>query len=249
MIAKKPETAPRARLSIHEWNQVLAMREKPNVLIIGDTHLPYELPGYLQFCLDTAERFQCGTVLHIGDFFDSHAVSRHGPEMDADGAREEFDKAIAHAQAWYEAFPTLTMTIGNHDMRPFKAGLRAGLPSRWLKGIAEALEMPGGWTLVDEIELGDVLFRHQGGSGQQPALTYAKRAGVNTVCGHVHSASGVHFQHQRDRVLWGLDTGCGADRSQICFRYAGQSPAMHAHGCGVIWGGLPVFVPMNGGAT
>jgi len=245
MISSSKQPVPRARLSIHEWNAIRQMRDLTNTLIIGDTHLPYELPGYLRFCMDTAERFSCGTIIHIGDFIDSHAVSRHGPEMDADSAREEFDKARMKASAWYEAFPVVIMTIGNHDTRPFKAGLRAGLPSCWLRGIADAMEMPGGWTLVDEIELDGVLYRHQGGSGNTPALTYARRAGINTVCGHIHSASGVHWEHQRSRVIWGLDTGCGADRSQLAFRYAAQSPKLHAHGCGVICDGLPAFIPMD----
>jgi len=38
--------------------------------IIGDTHLPFELDGYLEFCQETFEQWGVDTVVHIGDFID-----------------------------------------------------------------------------------------------------------------------------------------------------------------------------------
>ena len=45
--------------------------------IIGDTHLPYELEGYLDFCIETFEAWDVDTVVHIGDMFDNHSLSFH----------------------------------------------------------------------------------------------------------------------------------------------------------------------------
>jgi predicted phosphodiesterase len=56
---------------------------KDHILVIGDTHLPFELPGYLEFCLSIQKRVKCGTVVHIGDLVDNHAISYH--EHDANG--------------------------------------------------------------------------------------------------------------------------------------------------------------------
>ena len=48
--------------------------------IIGDTHLPYEQPGYLEFCQETFDMWSVDTVIHIGDFFDNHSLSFHDSE-------------------------------------------------------------------------------------------------------------------------------------------------------------------------
>ena len=44
------------------------------VLVIGDSHLPYEHEGYLDFLKATKRKFRCDTVVHIGDFIDHHAL-------------------------------------------------------------------------------------------------------------------------------------------------------------------------------
>jgi predicted phosphodiesterase len=43
--------------------------------IIGDTHIPYELEGYLEFCQETFEQWGVDRVVHIGDLIDHHALS------------------------------------------------------------------------------------------------------------------------------------------------------------------------------
>ena len=54
-----------------------------NVLIIADTHCPWEHPGYLDFCNDIKKRVKCTQVVHIGDLVDNHSISYH--EHDPDG--------------------------------------------------------------------------------------------------------------------------------------------------------------------
>lgn len=41
--------------------------DKRNVLVIGDTHFPFEQKGYLEFCLKIKKEHNCGTIVHIGD--------------------------------------------------------------------------------------------------------------------------------------------------------------------------------------
>ena len=48
--------------------------------IIGDTHLPYELEGYLEFCQESFEAWDVDTIVHIGDMFDNHSLSFHDSE-------------------------------------------------------------------------------------------------------------------------------------------------------------------------
>ncbi len=48
--------------------------------IIGDTHLPFELEGYLEFCQETFDAWEVDTIVHIGDMFDNHSLSFHDSE-------------------------------------------------------------------------------------------------------------------------------------------------------------------------
>ena len=43
--------------------------------IIGDTHIPYELEGYLDFCQNVFAAYGVDTVVHIGDLID-HSIGK-----------------------------------------------------------------------------------------------------------------------------------------------------------------------------
>lgn len=62
-----------------------------NVLIIGDLHCPFDLNEYLRFCREQQEKFDCGTVVFIGDIVDNHYSSFHTSELDTVGPNQEFD--------------------------------------------------------------------------------------------------------------------------------------------------------------
>ena len=50
---------------------------KGNVLVIGDTHIPFEHPGYLDFCKAVEKEFSCNKVVHVGDLIDNHSINFH----------------------------------------------------------------------------------------------------------------------------------------------------------------------------
>ena len=237
----------RHRLSAAEVKMLKVHRDRPNILVVGDTHFPFVLPGYLDFVLDISDRYACGTTVHIGDLVDAHAVSTHTHDPDGLSAGDEFSEAEAEIRRWEKAFPTLTITMGNHDMRPYKRATDIGLPDRFLLGFKDAFGVQANWQFVEEIEINDVIFRHKGGGGRTPAANYAQRNGVSAVTGHIHTAGGVQYVHQRKRQLWGLDSGCGIDRASYAMAYAADCPESLALGCGVLIDGgkLPIFVPMT----
>src|ERR1700722_6285708 len=75
------------------------------VLAVGDTHLPAVHPGYLAFCSDLYDKYDCDTAVHIGDFVDHHAISAHDPSPEADGPLGEYAEALDLAAKWYCTFP------------------------------------------------------------------------------------------------------------------------------------------------
>ena len=215
----------------------LRYQEEPpngNVLVIGDQHEPFTLPGYLQFCLDTQRKYGCSTVVHIGDLIDAHSLSQYDHDPDGFNAGQESTRAVTRLKEWYQAFPIVKGCMGNHDHRADIKAFKAGIPKRKLKTFKQEMEMPEGWDFQETHVLDGVMYRHQGGQGVNPAYNYAIANGVSTVMGHTHTARGVRDMDQYDRYLFGLDTGCGIDKDAYSMAYAKNNKNPIKLGCGVV---------------
>lgn len=64
-----------------------------SVLVIPDTHAPYEHPDTLEFLAAVAARYRPDTVVHLGDEADKHALSFHDSDPNLDSAGMELEKA------------------------------------------------------------------------------------------------------------------------------------------------------------
>jgi hypothetical protein len=98
--------------------------------VIGDTHFPFVHQNYLQFLQDTFEKYNVSRVIHIGDLCDNHAISRWPSEPDAWGACQEYDAAMDCVQKYVEAFPEVTLVLGNHDVKPLRWACRRSMSNR-----------------------------------------------------------------------------------------------------------------------
>lgn len=58
-------------------------------LTIGDIHSPYSRKGYLQFCVDIYKKYNCNSVLFIGDVVDLHSISFYPKHPDLPNASKE----------------------------------------------------------------------------------------------------------------------------------------------------------------
>ena len=94
----------RERIQQVEKRAEQASRKRPQkstdgsrVGIIGDTHLPYELDGYLEFCQETFDRWGVNKVVHIGDFVDNHSLSFHDSEPLLHNVMGEYESAFERA--------------------------------------------------------------------------------------------------------------------------------------------------------
>lgn len=209
------------------------------VLAIGDIHLPAEHPEYLEWCWSIYEYWQCDTVVFIGDIFDWHAVTFHEKELDANTAEQEYQEAYDKVQEWVEWFPVAKVCIGNHDARLERLASSAGVPAQFLRSYSETWDTPD-WDWGDEWMIDGVRYLHGTGiSGQSPALRAARSAMIPTVMGHCHSQFGVKWHAGPDRVVWGLDTGCGVDLKHPAMRYGKNMLTKPILGCGVVIDGHP----------
>jgi len=216
--------------------------DKNNVLVIGDLHEPFCLELYLEFCREQQEKYNCGTVVFIGDVIDNHFSSYHETDPDGLSAGDELTIAIRKIQRWYAVFPKATVLIGNHDRLIARKAVTAGISSRWVRDYSEVLETPG-WNFVEEYELNDVTYIHgEGGT----ARSKMKKELQSVVQGHLHSQGYVEYVVGKKFKIFGMQVGCGIDRNSYAMAYGKMGPKP-VISCGVVLGTnpQPILIPMD----
>ena len=218
-----------------------------NILIIGDTHEPFSKDGYLKFCRDQQEKYNVGSVVHIGDLTDNHAVSYHEKDPEGRSAGDEFQLALDRCHKWYETFPNVKICIGNHDALPFRKAFTAGLPAHWLKSYQEMLDSPKTWEWDFTHEINGIMFQHGTGlSGELAAINAARENRQSTVIGHLHTVMNTRFLASFKDLIFGMSVGCGIDHEKYAFAYGKQNTRKPVIACGVIVDGtLPINIPMK----
>ena len=213
-----------------------------NILIIGDLHAPFNLPNYLEFCLEQQKKFKCGTVVFIGDVIDNHYSSYHESDPDGMSAGDELDVAINELQKYYKVFPKASVIIGNHDRLVYRKAFTGGVSRRWIKEYKEVLRVPN-WNFVESLDLFDVNINHgEGGT----ARAKMKKELQSQIQGHLHSDLYVDFIVGKNFRIFGMQVGCGIDNKSYAMAY-GKHFKKPAIGCGVLLnkGTLPIVIPMQ----
>jgi len=215
------------------------------VLAIGDVHEPVSRRGYLQFCKDLYDEWDCDSVVLIGDVADNTAISFHAQNPEAPGPKDEYEIAKGCMQRWYRVFPNAVITIGNHDSRPTRAAESAKIPAKFIRDYNDLWETPT-WNWVHHTIIDKVYYchGHGKGGGNTPAFNNAKKMGMSVVMGHFHSRGGVTWACSPLNRWFGMDTGCGVDDTAYAFAYAKEQTQRSVLGAGVVLDGIPYFEPM-----
>lgn len=213
-----------------------------NILIIGDLHEPFTKRGYLEFCRNQQEIYNCGTIIFIGDLVDNHFSSYHETDPDGYSAGHELDLAIDNIQQWYYTFPEAVVIIGNHDRLVHRKAFSSGLSKRWIKDYSDVLQTPN-WNFVENYNLYGINFNHgEGGT----ARNRAKNELESQVQGHLHTQLYSEFLVGANYIIFGMQVGCGVDNKNYAMAY-GKNFKKPALGCGVVLneGTLPIAIPME----
>lgn len=221
--------------------------DKKNVLIIGDTHIPFERQGYLEHCRNIQEQYNCGTVVHIGDVIDNNYSSYHETDPDGKSAGDELGLAIGRLKDWYKVFPKVKVCLGNHDQIIQRKAFSSGLSKRWIKGLNEVLEVPN-WDFDLEYEINDVVYTHgTGNSGETAAYKRALNRRKSIVSGHLHTTANINWNVSDVDRIFAMNVGCGIDDKQYCFNYAKNFTKKSIVSCAVVLnnGKLPIIIPME----
>lgn len=213
-----------------------------NILIIGDLHAPFTKEGYLKFCREQQEKYDCGTIIFIGDIIDNHYTSYHESDPDGYGAGEELDRAIDMISNWYHTFPKAKVIVGNHDRLVYRKAYSSGVSKKWIREYKDVL-CTSGWEFVENIELFGININHgEGGT----ARNRIKSELQSQVQGHLHTQLYTDYLVGANFIVWGMQVGCGVDNKSYAMAY-GRHFRKPAIGCGVVLnkGSLPIAIPMK----
>lgn len=217
------------------------------VLVIGDTHLPFEHPMYLRFCKDLRDKYRCDEVVHIGDVMDIHSISAHEKNPSAPGAKDEYKNAKEHLSPWVRAFPKAEVCIGNHDARIGRQAASVNIPDVFLRCFSDLWNTPT-WKWEKQHIIDDVLYIHGTGfGGLHPAYNAMNKLLMSVCMGHIHTAAGISWKANPTRRIFGMSVGTGIDDKQLAFQYAENNPLRSILSAGVVVDGIPSHVVMDMG--
>ena len=227
-------------------------RKKVNRLIVGDIHLPYTHPRYLQHCIDTYHKYNCNAVSMTGDIIDSHFASFHSINTETHGAKYELDMAIKETAKWYEAFNNdtvpngITITLGNHDLIIARKSEEAGIDKRWVRKLNEVLKCPD-WIFEEQFLHDNVLYTHGTGCSGKSIMRRVQNWGHSMVQGHIHTQAFVDYTASLTDLKWGMQSPCGIEYKSFAFSYSKFHTAKPILGCAVVLdnGKMPIIEPMN----
>ena len=226
-------------------------KNKKPYLIISDMHAPYNHKDAIKFLKKVHKKYKCSdTVIHIGDLFDFHAISKYTKEPGTPTAQEEYFKALKFSDKLTKVFPKGVLILGNHDSRPEISLKALGVPLEFLKDWKELLGLPKGWRveqLCHVIKEYDVLCEHGcGSSGPNGALSTAIYKRTSYVQGHCHSEAGTKYSANHTSLIFGLNVGCLVDNTSLAMCYGKYLKKKGVLGCGVVFSGSHAeFIPME----
>lgn len=218
------------------------------VLVIGDTHIPFNHEKYLDFLLDVKKKYKTNRTVHIGDLVDNHAISYHESDPDGHSSGDEVSLVDMELRKWFKAFPKMDIIMGNHDRLPERQAKTAGLSNRFIKSFKETWNLPKGWKVhPDSVEIDGVYYCHgTGSSGKNAGFNMMLAKGQSIVQGHVHSFAGIQWKADQRDKYFGFNVGCGIDIEKYAFEYAKDYKWKPTLGCGVIIDGeQPMWIPMS----
>jgi len=209
------------------------------IIAIGDIHEPVSHPGYLSFCQDLYDAWDCNQVVFIGDVTDMQAISFHAANPMCPGPDDEFMLTKRAIQKWHRAFPAAKVCIGNHDERVLRLAESVNIPSRFIRDYKEIWKTPE-WDWQHEHIIDETYYFHGTAmGGVHPAYNAAGKMLMPVVMGHCHARSGVKWRANPLRRIFAVDTGCGIDVDAFQFAYGKHIKERPILSAAVVLDGIP----------
>jgi len=225
----------------------MAVESNKRILVIPDTHCPFEHPDAFNFLAFLKKKFEPTRVIHLGDEIDGHSISFHEIDPDLLSPGAELALAIKRLETLYRLFPKVDILESNHGSRVYRKGRAAGIPQSVFKNYNQILNAPKGWVWHNELILelpnkNKCMFFHGRGSN---ALNQSKLIGMSTVNGHYHSSFSINKWATPFQTNFAMVAGCLIDPKSKAFSYNNNSMLRPILGAGLIIDSQPSLVLMQ----
>lgn len=216
------------------------------VLLIGDSHLPYEHKDYRKFCHEVKKRYKCEIDIHVGDYEDQHAISFHDSDAELFSAGHELERVIEKTELWKKSFPKMITLDSNHGSLVIRRMKRHGVPIAHLKSLKEIYNTPK-WQWVNDIFIETKIGRVYGTHGKSSAYNkLAREVGCHAFQGHHHGKCEVTWANSVFNQRFNMFVGCGVDRDSLAMAYGRNNIPQPILACGVLSKhGYPRNILMN----
>ena len=216
------------------------------ILVISDTHFPYQHPDTILFLAALKSEYKFDRVVHIGDEIDGHAISFHNHDPDLISPSDEFQLSIERLQPLYELFPKVDVIESNHGSLVYRKGKALGLPRHVFKSYREILKAPKGWSWHFDLTITasdnmPIYFCH--GKTSSPGRL-SKSMGMKTVQGHYHEKFEIIYWANPTGLYWDMRVGCLVHDASRAFAYNNTNLQRPIIGTGIILDGQPKLMPM-----
>ncbi len=192
-----------------------------NVLFIADLHAPWILDGYLEWCYEEQQKYNCGTVIFAGDIIDGASWNYHEKDVDGMSVKDELYAAKKQLKEVYKLFPNAISLYGNHCLLISRKAKTAGLSQEFIRDFGDIIEAPKTWQFHHEYMHNGVMYKHGNTSN---AFKTAVASRMSTCQGHFHSETFVQWSVSEKDAIFGLQIGAGFDRNKYAFAYAKPFP-------------------------
>jgi hypothetical protein len=204
-----------------------------NVLVIGDTHLPFIHPDAHIWLKAIKEKYLTipkrkhktdFVVTHAGDEIDYHNLSFHTADVDLPfSASSELEEALdwLHMKdGLHELFPQTFVADSNHGSLYYRKAKHHGIPKHILRPYHEVLKTKR-WQWHEDYLLstnrGNVYLTH----GRTKIDRLVQSVHCSAVQGHYHGLHSVQFWKTPNSMynIFGAQTGCLINQESLAFAY------------------------------
>ena len=166
---------------------------------------------------------------------DNNAISYHEHNPNGLSSAEEVMITQQKLKAWFKAFPSVSLCIGNHDELAHRKAVTHGIADMYIKSFRDVWELPKKWDVEFQFQYEGIKFFHGTNySGLYPHVNAVRSNRQSCVIGHCHSIGGVYWTASDHDIAFGLAVGCGIDRKSYAFQYGRFFKIKPILGCGVI---------------
>lgn len=219
------------------------------LLILSDTHFPYQMPGYFEWIKKLRDNIKPTQVIHIGDLVDFHAISQHLHSAELPNIKYEIKDAIKCIKKLRKIFPAaMPIIYGNHDIRIQRLAEKSAIPNSFLRHINDILEIEKKWkwTWHDKliVELPNktkVFFTHHFKSN---VLASAKELGMSLCVGHQHTKASIELFSHPLALSFAMCVGCSIEPRHEAFKYGKNFIKRPIISCASIVNSVPQLHPM-----